>query len=34
MMANTFGKVGVLYGGRSTERDISLMTGRGVLEAL
>ena len=29
-----FGKVGVLYGGRSAERDISLMTGTGVLAAL
>lgn len=29
-----FGKVGVLYGGRSAERDISIMSGTGVLEAL
>ncbi|HEX2530036.1 MAG TPA: D-alanine--D-alanine ligase [Burkholderiaceae bacterium] len=29
-----FGKVGVLFGGRSAERDISLMSGRGVLKAL
>ncbi|MGI4847599.1 MAG: D-alanine--D-alanine ligase [Janthinobacterium lividum] len=29
-----FGRVGVLFGGRSAERDISLMSGNGVLEAL
>jgi D-alanine-D-alanine ligase len=29
-----FGKVGVLYGGRSAERDVSLMSGTGVLQAL
>lgn len=29
-----FGKVGVLLGGRSAERDISLLTGNGVLKAL
>ena len=29
-----FGKVGVLFGGRSAERDVSLMSGNGVLEAL
>lgn len=29
-----FGKVGVLYGGRSAEREVSLMSGRGVHEAL
>ncbi|MBC7445390.1 MAG: D-alanine--D-alanine ligase [Polaromonas sp.] len=29
-----FGKVAVLMGGRSAERDISLMSGQGVLEAL
>ncbi len=29
-----FGKVGVLYGGRSTEREVSLMSGGGVLKAL
>jgi D-alanine-D-alanine ligase len=29
-----FGKVGVLYGGRSAERDISIMSGTGVLQAL
>lgn len=29
-----FGKVGVLYGGRSAERDVSIMSGTGVLEAL
>ena len=36
MKLNTsrFGKVAVLMGGRSAEREISLMSGRGVLEAL
>ena len=29
-----FGKVGVLFGGRSAERDISIMSGTGVLQAL
>lgn len=29
-----FGKVGVLFGGRSAEREISLMSGSGVLKAL
>ncbi len=29
-----FGKVGVLFGGRSAERDVSLMSGTGVLAAL
>lgn len=29
-----FGKVGVLFGGRSAEREVSLMSGNGVLEAL
>ena len=29
-----FGKVGVLFGGRSAERDISIMSGSGVLQAL
>ncbi len=29
-----FGKVGVLFGGRSAEREISLMSGNGVLRAL
>ncbi|CAN5413370.1 D-alanine--D-alanine ligase [soil metagenome] len=29
-----FGKVGVLFGGRSAERDVSLMSGSGVLKAL
>lgn len=33
-MATTFGKVGVLYGGRSAEREVSLMSGSGVLKAL
>jgi D-alanine-D-alanine ligase len=33
--ANTqFGKVGVLFGGRSAERDVSMMSGQGVLAAL
>ena len=31
---SSFGKVAVLMGGRSAEREISLMSGRGVLEAL
>lgn len=30
----TFGKVGVLFGGRSAEREISIMSGTGVLKAL
>jgi D-alanine-D-alanine ligase len=29
-----FGKVGVLFGGRSAERDVSIMSGTGVLKAL
>jgi len=29
-----FGKVGVLFGGRSAERDVSIMSGSGVLQAL
>lgn len=29
-----FGKVGVLYGGRSAEREISILSGTGVLQAL
>jgi len=29
-----FGKVGVLFGGRSAEREVSLMSGKGVLAAL
>lgn len=33
-MKNEFGKVGVLYGGRSAEREVSLMSGAGVLQAL
>jgi D-alanine-D-alanine ligase len=33
-MANEFGKVGVLFGGRSAERDVSIMSGSGVLKAL
>ena len=32
--AASFGKVGVLFGGRSAERDVSIMSGTGVLEAL
>lgn len=32
--AASFGKVGVLYGGRSAEREVSLMSGAGVLKAL
>ena len=32
--AKDLGRVGVLLGGRSGERDISLMSGQGVLEAL
>jgi D-alanine-D-alanine ligase len=31
---STFGKVGVLLGGRSAEREVSLMSGNAVLEAL
>ena len=31
---NNFGKVGVLYGGRSAEREVSIMSGTGVLQAL
>ncbi|MGZ3239228.1 MAG: D-alanine--D-alanine ligase [Burkholderiaceae bacterium] len=31
---NEFGKVGVLFGGRSAEREVSLMSGAGVLKAL
>lgn len=33
-MSMDFGKVGVLYGGKSAERDVSLMSGKGVHEAL
>lgn len=33
-MSATFGKVAVLMGGRSAERDVSLMSGRAVLDAL
>lgn len=32
--AQGFGKVGVLFGGRSAERDVSMMSGTGVLDAL
>jgi D-alanine-D-alanine ligase len=32
--ATIFGKVGVLFGGRSAEREISLISGNGVLQAL
>jgi len=31
---NGFGRVGVLFGGRSAEREVSLMSGNGVLQAL
>jgi D-alanine-D-alanine ligase len=34
MMKQEFGKVGVLFGGRSAEREISIMSGTGVLSAL
>jgi D-alanine-D-alanine ligase len=34
MVVNRFGKVAVLLGGRSAEREISLMSGNAVLEAL
>ncbi len=33
-MSTPFGKVGVLMGGRSAEREVSLMSGQGVLAAL
>lgn len=33
-MSSRFGRVGVLYGGHSAEREVSLMSGRGVCEAL
>ena len=33
-VAQEMGKVGVLYGGRSAEREVSLMSGEGVLAAL
>jgi D-alanine-D-alanine ligase len=33
-MTNSFGKVGVLFGGRSAEREVSMMSGSGVLAAL
>jgi D-alanine-D-alanine ligase len=33
-MITSFGKVGVLFGGRSAERDVSQMSGAGVLAAL
>ncbi|HBF49415.1 MAG TPA: D-alanine--D-alanine ligase [Massilia sp.] len=33
-MLTNFGKVGVLFGGRSAERDVSIMSGTGVLQAL
>jgi D-alanine-D-alanine ligase len=32
--AAAFGKVGVLFGGRSAEREVSIMSGTGVLQAL
>jgi D-alanine-D-alanine ligase len=34
MMSTNFGRVGVLYGGSSAEREVSLMSGRGVHAAL
>ncbi|MEM4988669.1 D-alanine--D-alanine ligase [Collimonas sp. H4R21] len=34
MVTNQFGKVGVLFGGRSAEREVSNMSGAGVLQAL
>lgn len=34
MNAADFGKVGVLFGGRSSEREVSMMSGTGVLNAL
>jgi D-alanine-D-alanine ligase len=34
MSITEFGKVGVLFGGRSAEREVSLMSGSGVLKAL
>ena len=34
MKASEFGKVGVLFGGRSSEREVSIMSGTGVLNAL
>ena len=34
MSASDFGKVGVLFGGRSSEREVSIMSGTGVLNAL
>lgn len=33
-MSREFGKVGVLFGGRSAEREVSMMSGAGVLQAL
>jgi len=33
-LAKEMGKVGVLFGGRSAEREVSLMSGQGVLKAL
>ncbi|HJD44414.1 MAG TPA: D-alanine--D-alanine ligase [Candidatus Paenalcaligenes intestinipullorum] len=33
-MSQNFGKVGVLYGGRSAEREVSLMSGQAVCQAL
>lgn len=34
MIAHNFGKVAVLLGGRSAEREISLQSGQAVLDAL
>lgn len=33
-MNSSYGRVGVLYGGQSAEREVSLMSGKGVCEAL
>ena len=33
-MTGKYGRVGVLYGGKSAERDVSLMSGQGVCDAL
>lgn len=33
-MSRSYGRVGILYGGSSAERDVSLMSGRGVYDAL
>lgn len=33
-MIETFGRVGLLYGGRSSEREVSLMSGQAIHKAL